>query len=205
MLRKGTYTNRAYVTSNEYTTPQDNAVVNLYEPYIPPPPPPPTPPPTPPTPPPAPPEIPEVEFIKEGPAQAYWGETVTYTIKLSNIGGNATNVVIYDYLPPHAEFVDASPVYSYDEASKTITWKYDEIESGDVKELWIKAVLKGECGGIATNRATVNADYLGEILKSEVDTKVICIEVYHQNFFSGYPDKIINQNVLFQGLKLHHL
>jgi len=85
-------------------------------------------------------------------------------------------------------FVDASPVYTYDESSKTVTWKYETVTSQESKKLWVKVTLKGDCGAIAKNKATLNADSLPEILVSEVETKVICKVVYHQNFFSGYPD-----------------
>jgi len=176
----GIYTNRAYANSSEFTSLEDIASVILY--IIPTPP-------TPPTPPqPAPPEIPEFEIKKEGPAEANWGETITYTITLNNIGPDATNVVISDYLPTQAEFVDALPTYTYDASTKTVTWTYDSMTSQDSKSLWVKATLKGECGSTATNKAEVNADSLPEAMSSEVDTKIVCKVVYHQNFFSGYPD-----------------
>jgi uncharacterized repeat protein (TIGR01451 family) len=176
---------------NYYTVTIDNTNVTgknfgNFLPSPPPPPPPPPPTPTPPTP------VPQFTFIKEGPSEVYWGETVTYTIHFTNIGGDTTNVIVKDYLPAQAEFVDASPVYDYNKDSGTVTWKFDKFNNGGEENLWLKVTLKGVCGTYEINKATLEAENLGEILESEVTTKVLCIAgipVYHQNFFSGYPDK----------------
>ena len=55
-----------------------------------------------------------------------FGDNVTYTVKVTNDGiGDANNVVVKDILGEGLTFVDATGNYSFDEATRTVTWIVD--------------------------------------------------------------------------------
>ena len=83
------------------------------------------------------------------------GDTVTFTITLSNLGPDtATNVVLSDLLPAALAFVDASPSKgTYDGA--TGTWDVGTLASGASASLTIRATVVAE--GDTTNTASVSA------------------------------------------------
>ena len=126
---------------------------------------------------------------KTGASSAQWGEVVKYTITFINSGGDAKNVRVSDSLPPGTEFVDASPDYDYNKYRRVVSWLFDEVKSGEKITLWVKLRITGECGAVLTNRASLIAQNWDKVIESEVETKIECIEVYHHNFFSGYPDR----------------
>lgn len=58
------------------------------------------------------------------------GDELTYTIKYANTEASAANVVVTDVVPTGTTFVSASDGGSYDSATNTVTWTFNNVASG---------------------------------------------------------------------------
>ena len=82
-----------------------------------------------------------------------FGDNVTYTVKVTNDGiGDANNVVVKDILGEGLTFVDATGNYTFDEATRTVTWIVD-LAKGESKVFSVIAVVSGY--GNVTNSLVV--------------------------------------------------
>ena len=82
-----------------------------------------------------------------------FGDNVTYTVKVTNDGiGDANNVVVKDVLGEGLTFVDATGNYSFDEATRTVTWIVD-LAKGESKVFSVIATVVGY--GNVTNSLVV--------------------------------------------------
>ena len=82
-----------------------------------------------------------------------FGDNVTYTVKVTNDGiGDANNVVVKDILGEGLTFVDATGNYSFDEATRTVTWIVD-LAKGESKVFSVIAIVSGY--GNVTNSLVV--------------------------------------------------
>ena len=82
-----------------------------------------------------------------------FGDNVTYTVKVTNDGiGDANNVVVKDILGEGLTFVDATGNYTFDEATRTVTWIVD-LAKGESKVFSVIAAVSGY--GNVTNSLVV--------------------------------------------------
>ena len=82
-----------------------------------------------------------------------FGDNVTYTVKVTNDGiGDANNVVVKDILGEGLTFVDATGNYTFDEATRTVTWIVD-LAKGESKVFSVIAIVSGY--GNVTNSLVV--------------------------------------------------
>ena len=82
-----------------------------------------------------------------------FGDNVTYTVKVTNDGiGDAKDVVVRDILGEGLTFVDATGNYSFDEATRTVTWIVD-LAKGESKVFSVIATVVGY--GNVTNSLVV--------------------------------------------------
>ena len=82
-----------------------------------------------------------------------FGDNVTYTVKVTNDGiGDANNVVVKDILGEGLTFVDATGNYSFDEATRTVTWIVD-LAKGESRTFYVNAIVSGY--GNVTNSLVV--------------------------------------------------
>ena len=82
-----------------------------------------------------------------------FGDNVTYTVKVTNDGiGDANNVVVKDILGEGLTFVDATGNYTFDEATRTVTWIVD-LAKGESKVFSVIATVVGY--GNVTNSLVV--------------------------------------------------
>ena len=82
-----------------------------------------------------------------------FGDNVTYTVTVTNDGiGDAKDVVVRDVLGEGLTFVDATGNYSFDEATRTITWIVD-LAKGESKVFSVIATVSGY--GNVTNSLVV--------------------------------------------------
>ena len=82
-----------------------------------------------------------------------FGDNVTYTVKVTNDGiGDANNVVVKDILGEGLTFVDATGNYTFDEATRTVTWIVD-LAKGESKVFSVIATVSGY--GNVTNSLVV--------------------------------------------------
>ena len=82
-----------------------------------------------------------------------FGDTVNYTVTVTNEGiGDANNVVVRDILGEGLTFVDATGNYTFDEATRTVTWIVD-LAKGESKVFSVIAIVSGY--GNVTNSLVV--------------------------------------------------
>ena len=82
-----------------------------------------------------------------------FSDNVTYTVKVTNDGiGDANNVVVKDILGEGLTFVDATGNYTFDEATRTVTWIVD-LAKGESKVFSVIAIVSGY--GNVTNSLVV--------------------------------------------------
>ena len=82
-----------------------------------------------------------------------FGDNVTYTVTVTNDGiGDAKDVVVRDILGEGLTFVDATGNYSFDEATRTVTWIVD-LAKGESKVFSVIAIVSGY--GNVTNSLVV--------------------------------------------------
>ena len=82
-----------------------------------------------------------------------FGDNVTYTVTVTNDGiGDAKDVVVRDILGEGLTFVDATGNYSFDEATRTVTWIVD-LAKGESKVFSVIATVVGY--GNVTNSLVV--------------------------------------------------
>lgn len=99
------------------------------------------------------------------------GETITYTISVTNVGNtDATDVNVTDTLPAELDFVSASGVGIYDAGTRTISWSIPTLASG--------------ASSIFTITADVNVDaVIGTAVNNEVcavadeNTTEVCADI----------------------------
>ena len=82
-----------------------------------------------------------------------FGDTVTYTVTVTNDGiGDANNVVVRDILGEGLTFVDATGNYTFDKDSRTVTWIVD-LAKGESRTFYVDAIVSGY--GNVTNSLVV--------------------------------------------------
>ena len=82
-----------------------------------------------------------------------FGDNVTYTVKVTNDGiGDAKDVVVRDILGEGLKFVSATGNYTFDEATRTVTWIVD-LAKGESKVFSVIATVSGY--GNVTNSLVV--------------------------------------------------
>lgn len=103
------------------------------------------------------------EIVKSGPETASPGDTIEYTVQVTNLGtcDEVTNVVVTDLLPYALTYVSSNPDGS--EQDGTITWSLGSIAVGETIEITIQAEVNDgtENGTRLTNTAVVNWQYPG--------------------------------------------
>ena len=98
------------------------------------------------------------------------GDTLTYTIKLTNSGNGDGKVTVTDEIPTGTTLVADSITAngSYNEENKTITWTDVKVEAGKTAEVSFKVTINSDTKTSVTNKAVIDGNKPTE----EVETKV---------------------------------
>jgi len=90
----------------------------------------------------------DLSVVKQGPAQAFGGSSVDYTIAVSNAGPSAAiSMVVTDTLPAGVTFVSATAGGS--ESSGVVTWSFPTLAAGAVTNLSVTVTTP--YAGVLTN------------------------------------------------------
>ena len=141
-----------------------------------------------------------------------FGDNVTYTVKVTNDGiGDANNVVVKDILGEGLTFVDATGNYTFDEATRTVTWIVD-LAKGESRTFYVNAIVSGY--GNVTNSLVVGNKTAGvnvtvpEIIPDKtVDNEIpnfgdnVTYTVKVTNDGIGDANNVVITDVLDKGLK----
>ncbi|MBI5680296.1 MAG: Ig-like domain repeat protein [Methanobacterium sp.] len=102
------------------------------------------------------------------------GQTVTITFKLGNNGPDAAKNIVFTYvLPAEMELANLSGDnnYSYDPATRTITWKIDEVPAGT--DPWLYANVRFLNAGNFNIKPTINLATYDPNINSNIQSVVI--------------------------------
>ena len=141
-----------------------------------------------------------------------FGDNVTYTVTVTNDGiGDAKDVVVRDVLGEGLKFVSATGNYSFDEATRTVTWIVD-LAKGESKVFSVIATVSGY--GNVTNSLVVGNKTTGvnvtvpEIIPDKtVDNEIpnfgdnVTYTVTVNNDGIGDANNVVITDVLDKGLK----
>ena len=98
------------------------------------------------------------------------GDTLTYTIILTNSGNADGTVTVTDEIPTGTTLVADSITAngSYNEENKTITWTDVKVEAGKTAEVSFKAIINSDTKTSVTNKAVIDGNKPTE----EVETRI---------------------------------
>ncbi len=141
-----------------------------------------------------------------------FGDNVTYTVKVTNDGiGDANNVVVKDILGEGLTFVDATGNYTFDEATRTVTWIVD-LAKGESKVFSVIAIVSGygnvtnslvvgnKTTGVNVTVPEINPDKTANITNPNFGDKVD-YTVTVTNDGMGDAKDVVVRDVLGEGLK----
>ena len=100
--------------------------------------------------------------------EAKAGDTLTYTITLTNSGNATGTVTVTDEIPAGTTLVEKSITNNGVESNGTITWTDVEVKAGDTVEVSFKVTINSDTKTSVTNKAVIDGNKPTE----EVETKV---------------------------------
>ena len=100
--------------------------------------------------------------------EAKVGDTLTYTITLTNNGNADGTVTVTDEIPAGTTLVEKSITNNGVESNGTITWTDVEVKAGDTVEVSFKVTINSDTKTSVTNKAVIDGNKPTE----EVETKV---------------------------------
>ena len=101
-------------------------------------------------------------------SEAKAGDTLTYTITLTNNGNADGTVTVTDEIPAGTTLVEKSITNNGVESNGTITWTDVEVKAGDTVEVSFKVTINSDTKTSVTNKAVIDGNKPTE----EVETKV---------------------------------
>nr|HID14828.1 DUF11 domain-containing protein [Anaerolineae bacterium] len=118
---------------------------------------------------------PELSLAKFGPAAASPGQTITFTLVLSNVGQlDATGVVLTDVLPVTLTFVAQDSDYDFSQVNQTLVWQIGNVLTTAAPiQINLTVQVAGDApSGSVTNSATA-ADDTGHIATAQWQVNVV--------------------------------
>ena len=98
---------------------------------------------------------PQLTIQKNAPETATVGIPLEYTVVVTNLGNtSARDIVVADEIPSSVRLHEATPVAEYDKSSRTLVWRFLELEPGDSRKMQVSVepIEQSVLNGIATVR-----------------------------------------------------
>ena len=141
-----------------------------------------------------------------------FGDKVDYTVTVTNDGiGDAKDVVVRDILGEGLKFVSATGNYSFDEATRTVTWIVD-LAKGESRTFYVNAIVSGygnvtnslvvgnKTTGVNVTVPEINPDKTANITNPNFGDKVD-YTVTVTNDGIGDAKDVVVRDILGEGLK----
>ena len=100
--------------------------------------------------------------------EAKAGDTLTYTITLTNSGNATGTITVTDEIPAGTTLVEKSITNNGVESNGTITWTDVEVKAGDTVEVSFKVTINSDTKTSVTNKAVIDGNKPTE----EVETRI---------------------------------
>jgi uncharacterized repeat protein (TIGR01451 family) len=108
------------------------------------------------------------------PAQVAPGETITYTVILTNTGSRTlTDVVVKDSLPPYADYSSEGDDWQYDSGPQELTWRITTLPSSEVISSTFTARAGETASGDLVNSVEATASELAEPVEATATTSIV--------------------------------
>lgn len=86
---------------------------------------------------------PLIRVDKGGPLRGTIGQQLTFIVSVTNIGGRACDVTVWDDLPFNLTLLYSNYSYSYDESTGRVSWKLGSMDPGETITIELKVNVSG--------------------------------------------------------------
>ncbi len=101
------------------------------------------------------------------------GDEIVYTLKVFNVGGLATNLVLTDVLAEGLSFASASNGGRYDSVTRTVRWELPALDRGQSGAVTLSALVTGAAdGAVLDNQALLDTDETEPLASNTVSVKI---------------------------------
>jgi len=147
---------------------------------------------------------PDLAIHKDGPAMAYPGDVITYTLIYSNAGNApAPYVTIADVLPPHVTVLDHTGTIVLPLPSQTLTWEVFDLAPGEGGVLTITAIVSPTFTGLLTNTTTIATTIFDSDAGNNISPPVVTevrapdLTIHKTGLATAYPGDVITYTLTY--------
>ena len=147
---------------------------------------------------------PDLAILKDGPATAFPGDMITYTLVYSNAGNApAPYVTITDVLPPHVTALDHTGTIVLPLPGQTLTWEIFDLAPGDGGVLTITAIVSPTFTGLLTNTAMITTTIFDSDATNNVTPPVVTairapdLTIHKAGPATAYPGEVITYTLAY--------
>ncbi len=147
---------------------------------------------------------PDLAIHKSGPATAYPGDVIEYTLVYTNVGNAPVSyITITDVLPPQITVFDYTGTVLLPSPDNTLIWKIPYLAPGDSGVLTITAIISPTFTGLLTNTATIVTSIFEADLTNNVTPPVVTavrvpdLAIRKSGPATAYPGDVIEYTLVY--------
>lgn len=147
---------------------------------------------------------PDLALHKSGPATAYPGDVIEYTLVYTNIGNAAASyITVTDVLPPHITVFDHTGTVMLPSLDNTLIWQIPSLAPGDSGILTMTAIISPTFTGLLTNTATIaTASFEGDLTNNVAQPVVTAVRapdlaIHKTGPATAYPGDVIEYTLVY--------
>ncbi len=146
----------------------------------------------------------DVTLGKTGPAVAYPGQMITYTLTYTNVGDIPVNdALITDTLPAEVQIYDYTHSVILPLPGNTLMWELFNLMPGDSGVLTITAIVSPTFTGLLTNTAMITTTAIESDLTNNVTPPVVTevrapdLAIHKSGPATAYPGDVIEYTLVY--------
>ncbi len=150
---------------------------------------------------------PDLTLHKDGPARAYPGEVITYTLVYSNTGNApAPYVTVTDVLPPELTALDHTGTIMLPLSGQTLTWEVFNLAPGEGGLLTITAIISPTFTGLLTNTATISTTLFDSNTSNNTSWSIVTevrapdLTIHKAGPATAYPGNVITYTLTYANI-----